>query len=175
MTVGQSANPVRVEHCWSDVIEMQRSKLIVYLTSILHCQYLAEDALQETFIRLSKMSESFDTVSNQSAYCYQTAKNIAIDMLRKKSKESWISIENAEPAQCIDTQINIEETLIEQSLNGRIMQAVSSLSKRHQNILSLYKRGGYKQKDIAKICAISPTLVNFTLQEVVSTCQTVVV
>ncbi|ASD65701.1 RNA polymerase sigma factor [Pseudoalteromonas piscicida] len=169
----RSDNTVDVRR-WADIIEVQREKLTAYLTTILHCQYLAEDALQETYIRLSKMPDEQDqAISNRLAYCYQTARNIAIDMVRKKSKESWVSLDSAQPGQYTDKQVSAEETLIEQNLDGCMMQAVSSLSKRHQNILSLYKRGDYKQKDIAKICAISPTLVNFIIQEVIVTCQTV--
>ncbi|TMN88056.1 DNA-directed RNA polymerase subunit sigma-70 [Pseudoalteromonas phenolica] len=171
MTVARTKDLPKADQHWSKIIETQRRKLITYLTSILNCQHLAEDALQETFIRLSHMYEPVDSVSNHSAYCYQTAKNIAIDMLRKKNKENWISIENTEYLQFIDEQENLEENYIKQKLNKRIVQAVNRLSNRHQHILSLYKRGGYKQNEIAKICAISPTLVNFTLQEVVTTCK----
>ncbi|WP_440054716.1 RNA polymerase sigma factor [Pseudoalteromonas sp. T1lg65] len=164
---GQNAN-------WAEVIESNRDKLIVYLTSILNCQYFAEDALQETYIRLSRLpiEQSF-AISNRTAYCYQVARNIAIDMLRKKSKESWVGLEYAQPNHCAAKHLDVEDKLIAQNLDTRMTQAVDGLSKRHQQILSLYKRGDFKQKDIAKICAISPTLVNFILQEVVATCQTV--
>ncbi|WP_462152224.1 RNA polymerase sigma factor [Pseudoalteromonas xiamenensis] len=167
-----SSNCVAKRDHWAWLIQTQREKMIAYLTSILHCHYLAEDALQETFIRLSNLSiEQLKEVENPAAYCYQTARNIAIDMLRKRTRESWVDLDNTSPCQCIDNQPSAEDSLIEQNLNRRIMQAVTTLSSRHQTILSLYKWGDYKQKDIAQICAISPTLVNFILQEVVSTCQ----
>ncbi|CCQ10005.1 RNA polymerase sigma-70 factor, ECF subfamily [Pseudoalteromonas luteoviolacea B = ATCC 29581] len=154
------------------MIQSQREKLLAYLRSIVHCPYLAEDVLQDTFLRLSHLSgEQNQEVTNPTAYCYQTARNIAIDMLRKHARENWTDLDETAACEYADTQENAEDRLIEQNLNRRFVQAVNALSSRHQHVLSLYKLGNFKQKDIAQICSISPTLVNFILQEVIVACQ----
>ena len=174
MGAALSSNLVVTDHSWAQIIESHREKLVAYLTGMLHCHALAEDVLQETFIRLASMELSqYQSVQNQAAYCYQTARNIAIDTLRKRAREKSIDIDEAEPQYCYEQRPNIEDKIIENNLETQMLHAVQQLSSRHLTVLSLYTRGNYKQKEIAKICAISPTLVSFILQEVVLTCQAV--
>jgi RNA polymerase sigma factor (sigma-70 family) len=157
---------------WARIIESEREPLTAYLTSILRCPFLAEDALHDTFLRLSNSKSCVIMgIDNPTAYCYQTARNIAIDMVRKRTRENWQELDTTSPHCQVDSQANVEDSFVEQSLQQRITQAINSLSNRHKTVFSLYKRSDFKQKDIANICAISPTLVNFTLQEIIVACQ----
>ncbi|ATD08514.1 MULTISPECIES: RNA polymerase sigma factor [Pseudoalteromonas] len=158
---------------WSRVISENESKLLVYLSSILRCPYLAEDALQDTYIRLAGMSTSQnEAIKNATSFCYQVARNIAIDMLRKFNRENLVDIEASHFEQLTDHQIDVESKFESEQLSGKINDTIGKLSRRHQNILSFYRHGRLKQKEIANLYKISPTLVNFMIKEAISSCQT---
>jgi len=157
---------------WSQVIADNQAKLLAYLSNILRCPYLAEDALQDTFIRLSGMSENQNfQVKNSTSYAYQVARNIAIDMLRKQTREAWVDIECVQTEQFNDDNSNIEKRYLQRQVSQQVNSTINKLSTRHQNVVSFYRSGKMKQKDIAKMYQISPTLVNFMLKEVVQSCK----
>lgn len=157
---------------WVVLIQTQREALLTYIMSILRCRALAEDVLQDTYLRLSNISENqLDSIDNYSAYCYQTARNIAIDLLRKRARENWVDLECLSKDECLEEQPDLESAMQQACTEKCVGQVISTLPTRHRTIFSLYKCGNYKQKEIAQICAISPTLVNFTLQEIIATCK----
>jgi RNA polymerase sigma-70 factor (ECF subfamily) len=156
---------------WSNVLKENEAKLLAYLKNILRCNYLAEDALQDTFIRLAGMSEYQNKeVRNNTSFCYQVARNIALDMLRKQNRESLVDLE-AVPFEQVDDDANIEQSFIKRQLSIKINSTLDKLSKRHQNVVSFYRDGRLKQKEIAKMYKISPTLVNFMIKEAVQSCR----
>lgn len=159
---------------WSDIIYQNKAKLLAFLNSILHCPYLAEDALQDTFIRLAAMSQQQNRdVKNPTCFTYQVARNIAIDMLRKNKRDALFDID-------IDTLVldglhnnssDIEAHFSQQQLSESINKTMNKLSTRHKNIVSFYRHGRLKQKEIASVYKISPTLVNFMVKEVIHSCK----
>ena len=54
---------------------------------------IVQDAMQETVIRLwQKLSQRFQVKKNLRAYIYQTARNCALDYLRKYQRHSELSL-----------------------------------------------------------------------------------
>jgi len=158
---------------WSEIIHKNQFKLLAFLNSILHCPYLAEDALQDTFIRLAAMSKQQNKdVKNANSFTYQVARNIAIDMLRKKKRDALIDIEGVSLNDIHDNNSDIEEYHLNKQLSKSIKDTLGKLSARHQNIISFYRDGRFKQKEIASVYKISPTLVNFIIKETIHTCKT---
>ena len=58
--------------------------------AILHDDYFAEDAVQEAFIRLIRARDKLGDISSPKtrAYVMQTAKSCAVDIYRKRARES---------------------------------------------------------------------------------------
>lgn len=157
---------------WSDIIYQNKTKLLTFLNSILHCPYLAEDALQDTFIRLTAMSQQQNRdVKNPACFTYQVARNIAIDMLRKNKRDALIDIDTTVLDGLHDNSSDIEAHFSQQQLSKSINKTMNKLSTRHKNIISFYRHGRLKQKEIASVYKISPTLVNFMIKEVIHSCK----
>ncbi len=51
-------------------------------------------------------------VKNSTSYAYQVARNIAIDMLRKQTREAWVDIECVQTEQFNDDNSNIETSYL---------------------------------------------------------------
>ena len=62
---------------------------------------LAEDALQETLVRLAELKETLDTVRDSQAFILRIAANIAIDLLHKENRHSSRYISDEDVMQSI--------------------------------------------------------------------------
>ena len=100
-------------------------------------RWLAEDLLQEFFVRLYQSPP--ESVRKPRAYLFQTIRNLAIDALREKSGE--ISTEGAP-----------EEQLLERYLIRMDLEiAISRLELLERQIVVLHLNGGLKFREVAEI------------------------
>lgn len=120
--------------------------------AILKDSALAEDVVQESFIRIIK---NFDKVIKKK--CPQTRKyfvnivrTISIDVYRKRKKQYAISFDEFEET-IIDEFANTEDILEESEMEAFLLQ----LPKSYFTILSLKYDDGYTYKEIADILYIS--------------------
>lgn len=119
---------------------------------ILRDSSLAEDAVQESFIRILK---NFDKVIKKK--CPQTQKyfvnivrSISIDIYRKRKKQNALSFDEFEESIADDFE-NIDDMLDGLEIEKCILQ----LPKSYYIILSLKYADGYTYKEIASILDIS--------------------
>lgn len=120
--------------------------------AILKDSSLAEDAVQESFIRILK---NFDKVIKKK--CPQTRKyfvnivrSVSIDVYRKRKKQQILSFDELEGTM-VDEFANTEEILEGKEIEGYILQ----LPKSYYIILSLKYDDGYTYKEIADILDIT--------------------
>jgi RNA polymerase sigma-70 factor (ECF subfamily) len=157
---------------WSQFITEHEHRLLAYLNRLLHCPYLAEDALQDTFVRLCSMSlQQNEDVEKHKSFCYQVAHNIAIDIIRKRNKQVLLNSDAAEFIMQVDENSDLETELFQLQVKSRLRQAISKLPVRHQSIWQDYHDGFVKQKDIAEKYNVSPTLVNFIIKDIMQFCS----
>lgn len=105
-----------------------------FALSILREPQLAEDVLQETFLRLLSSKRLPDPGSEQ-AWLYRVARNLCYDILRRKKRET------EEPAAVSAPP--------EQS--WEFIELISPLNETEREIVSLKFIGGLSHREIAKI------------------------
>ena len=66
------------------MFERYYHELVGYFSRTLNDAELAQDVVQETYLRISAMGERAHDVSEPRAFLYQTAKRIVIDEWRKQ-------------------------------------------------------------------------------------------
>ena len=128
---------------------------------ILRDSALAEDAVQESFIRVIK---NFDKIIK--GKCPQTKKyfvnivrSISIDVYRKRKKQQTLSFDEFEETIADDFK-NIENLLDGMEIEVYLFQ----LPKSYYTILSLKYDNGYSYKEIAEILDIKEENVKKRLQ-----------
>lgn len=122
-------------HKW---YEQYRTGIYRFSLSILKDPQLAEDALQETFLRLLSGKGNPDPGKEQ-AWLYRVARNICYDTLRKRKRET----EEATNAPAPDAQ------------NWEFLELIAPLSPKEQEIVSLKIIGGLTHKEIAKVMGLT--------------------
>ena len=118
--------------------EQYKVGLFRFALSILKDVHLAEDALQEAFVRLLAQNRLPDSQKAQ-AWLYRVVRNICYDILRQKKRESGESATAAAPTPG----------------NWEFIELISPLSQKELEILALSFIAGFTHKEIAHITGMS--------------------
>lgn len=98
-----------------------------------------EDAVQETFFRLIRKQQTFETPEHEKAWLIRTASNIC-----KNELKHWRRKQTA-----LDDQADIPAP--EATDYGEIMDAIMALPERYKTVIYLYYYEGYQTAEIAKM------------------------
>ena len=117
---------------------------------------VAEDIVQETFVKVWKHAASFDGSKKFSTWVFAIAKNAAYDFLKKKKTLPFSSFENEEGNSVLEN-IEDETILYSEKLLARmdavsdVQDFLSSLSPQAKAIILLHHQQGFSLVEIAKI------------------------
>lgn len=122
----------------------------------------AEDATQETFLRVYNKINTFREDSSFSTWFYTILNNICLDILRKRSRAvETVSIHQSDSEndeyelQIEDTTQSPHEKLQKKEAQNLLNSALSSLSEEHRAVIILRDINGFEYDEIAKILNIS--------------------
>lgn len=117
------------------------------ILKIVHREEIAEDVLQETFVKIWKKSNQYDrTKGKLFTWLINIARNTAIDTIRSKrfrqSKKS-VPIDNSVYShETLQTEIDVRDSGLENVIN--------SLDEKYRTLINLAYFQGYTQKEIAE-------------------------
>ncbi len=104
---------------------------------------LAEELVQECFVRLWRTAGRFDTSRGTvAAYLFVIARSIAADLRKRPSSRPLVPVEDVHLPPQPDDADRIVETLM-------VRDALESLSPAHQEVLMLVNKEGLTQSQIA--------------------------
>lgn len=127
----------------------------------------AQDLTQETFIKVLKGIDTFDSERNFFSWLYKIATNVCLDHLRKQSRQPKKSSEPMD----IDGGVEVGLIAVDSSLDfidrkatqEAVSEALKKLSEHYRLILILRELQGLKYAEIAEIMDISIYSVQTTL------------
>ncbi|MEM9215409.1 MAG: RNA polymerase sigma factor SigZ [Cyanobacteria bacterium P01_F01_bin.150] len=118
-------------------------------------EQVAEDLLQETFIRIHQKIDSVDNVERLTSWVFQIARNLVIDYYRSKArKNSEIAVDLADVAVDLETETRESEN-INELVMGWFPSLISQLPETYREAVELYELKRVPQKDIAERLQIS--------------------
>jgi len=124
--------------------------------------HLAQDAAQETFIKVYNKYSSFRSESSEKTWIMRIAMNICKDMMRRRSYR--------EPPQPFseymekDPDATPEEKAVDLDENIALLNAVEALPEIYRQTILLYYYSGFKAEEIAKILKTASSTVNVRLK-----------
>jgi RNA polymerase sigma-70 factor (ECF subfamily) len=132
------------------VYRLYNQKLYAYILKKTNSEYMAEEVVQLTFIRLWEKRKNLSAEYSISAQIFKMAGTILIDQLRKEAISqkhlSIVETESAQPgAQDLDLEI--------------LEQAIEQMAPVRKKVFKLSKLDGYSYKEIAELLSISPKTV----------------
>ena len=122
-------------HQW---FETYKTGIYRFALSILKDPQLAEDVLQETFLRLLR-GNRIPLPGKEQAFLYKTARNLCYDILRKRKRETEEVTNAPAPPE-----------------GWEFLELIAPLSPKEQEIVSLKIIGGLTHAEIAAVIGTTP-------------------
>lgn len=130
---------------------LYKEKVFRMALAILGDRFLAEDVVQETFLRVQQNAESFQFRNSEREWIMTIAHNIAIDVLRKRKKE----IVQEE----VISHREIPDAVIDGNSDIGFLQLIEPLNELDKQIVSLHLISELKHREIAHILNMSVSAV----------------
>lgn len=148
-----------------------RPDLVDYASKVIGNREQAEDIVQEAWLALSRRSGGID-VREPLAYLRTTVRNLAIDMLRQRVRESKLMGGDLESAArtAVDGQATPEATVIVRRDLSCVRGVLRSLPERQRVAIEMYRFGDYKLREIADRLGISVSLAHVLIADGLAAC-----
>jgi RNA polymerase sigma factor (sigma-70 family) len=120
----------------------------------------AEDAVQETFLRMWKMRNNLNRYERPDYLAFHILRNWCIDRARKKKVEweDWsVYVENAKDLLTPQRQMELQEEL------HQVEKAAQQLPEQQRTILFLRNVEGYSTKEVANMLGLKVNTVEVNL------------
>jgi RNA polymerase sigma-70 factor (ECF subfamily) len=131
--------------------------LYAYVTRIVKLPDLAEDILQEVFLKIWDIRHRINPELSFQAYLYRISRNLSFKMLKRISADYNLRLRVMS-----ELQSTVEDTALKASWDQyRIIlkKAIDALPPRRQNIFKLCREEGKTYKEVAALLNISPYTV----------------
>ena len=132
------------------------SEIHGYLVNHLGDVHLAEDLLQDTFLKAMRQGESFCSIENPRAWLFQVARNALIDQGRRLKPQEALSDALAAPIP--------EERDPVDALDGCLAKTLSEMSPEDREIIEQCDLQGVKQQSFADMHGLGLPAVKSRLQ-----------
>ena len=135
-------------------------KLILFGVSLVRSKEIAEELVEDVFVRLWANRPGITGIENLTVYLYVAVKNKALNKLSQKAKELI-----AAPFDYLDTTMDEFATdpydlMITSEMMAQMQQAIEALPPRCKMIFKLVREDGLKYKEVAEILNISVNTID---------------
>jgi len=132
------------------IVAQYETALLRYATRILNNPVMAEDVVQNVFIKLFECWKTGSRPSDKlKSWLYRVTHNEAVDFIRRESRLSFLHQKQAEqPAECPDGVHCAEK---EEDRRAMVLEHVRKLHPTEQQILLLRLEEGLSYKEIAEV------------------------
>lgn len=152
---------------------MHRRALVDYASSITGSRALAEDLVQEAWLRFAEASKG-RLLEDATGYLFRIVRNLAIDGHRKALRENRIFV-TQDYESIAETQADLapsqEAALVSRQDYARVMEALAELPERTRIALEMHRFGGAKLREIAAFLDISISLAHALVVDGVEHCK----
>lgn len=136
------------------------NKLILFGISLVRSKEIAEELVEDVFVRLWANRQSISGIDNLTVYLYVAVKNKALNKLSQKAKELI-----AAPFDYLDTTMHEfaadpYDLMITSEMMAQMQRAIETLPPRCKMIFKLVREDGLKYKDVAEILNISVNTID---------------
>lgn len=135
-------------------------KLMLFAVSIVRSREIAEELVEDVFVKLWAIRSRVTDISNITVYLYVAVKNRSLNALAQKARDLV-----SEPFDHLDTSVDEFATdpykiMITSEMMARMQQVIETLPPRCKMIFKLVREDGLKYKEVAEILNISVNTID---------------
>ncbi len=151
---------------FAEIVRRYRNQITNYVYRMTNDYDTAVDLAQETFLRVYRAAERYQTTYAFSTYIYRIATNLAISELRRRKRRRLVSLTSFfqgrdgahEEAQELDPRDSCplqDASLVEDERRGAVARAIATLPEKYRAPLVLRDVEGRSYDEIAGILEMS--------------------
>lgn len=122
------------------------------LLFLLKDEDLAQDTLQELFIKIWDMRQNIKPDQSFPAFLHTVARNMVIDIFRKATREQRVREQLL--AESTDRTPSLEDKIIAEETLAQLQQALQQLPERQREVFVLHKIEGKSYREIGELLSI---------------------
>ncbi len=145
------------EAAFRELFQAYRRKLFSYIFKITGSREIAEDTVQDIFLKLWSVREALPAIGNINAYLHRMAHNYAYHGFRRLAKETLL-LDHLSRQEQGDTHSPVQE-LLSKEVVAYIQLLVDRLTPQQRKVFLLSREEGLKQEEIAGRLNISISTV----------------
>lgn len=155
------------EEAFGTLFHVWRNKLYFFILRLSDSPEVAEDVLQDVFIKLWINRATLKSVDHFSAYLYRMAQNHIINHARRMALENSILEELQKDSHA--TEQTILTKLAHKQLQETIVATINNLPPQQKLVYTLARVQGFKQEEIALQLQISVSTVKNHMTQALKT------
>ena len=144
------------EKAFRTLFNAYRDRLYFYVLQIQQSKEVAEDIVQDTFLRIWLRRDQLPAIDHFNAYIFRMAQNAVMTGLRRKALETTILQEKIMPAQ---EEAGVDEELHFKFVKDTLQKAVNALPEQQKKVYLLRRVEGMRIREIAEALNISEVTV----------------
>lgn len=144
---------------FNQIFNRYQSKLMVYTRAIVKSEDIAQDIVQETFIRLWVKRHDLDPDQQLSGYLHTIARNLAFNHLKRAGYDQELKQKIWEKIQESEQRVELEEVIFGKESHELLQKAINQLPPKRQQIFKLSREKGLSHREIAEQLGISQNTV----------------
>jgi RNA polymerase sigma factor (sigma-70 family) len=153
-------NPVERNTWMAKEILVHERALRGYLSRFFKNVADIDDVVQETYAHLLDLNDLVSaTVRNWHAFLFTSARNVALDRIRKARVVSFDTLVEMGSADVLDQTPSVDEGLNARQELTLLLDTIASLPDRCREVLTLRKLYGLPQREIARRLSITESTV----------------
>lgn len=151
-------------NAFREIFDLFYTDLRSFSRSIVQNEHIAEDIVENVFIKLWENRKTLGNINNLSAYLFTATKYASINSLKAKKNTTDIDLEELGDNN-LYTFTTPESTMIWKENIRQIENAINELPPRYKLVFYLIKEKGLTSREVAKLLNTSPRTVETQLYQ----------
>lgn len=148
------------EAAFACLFEMFNKRLMAFSYSLVHSKEIAEEVVEDVFVKLWLKRGSISNIANLAVYLYVAVKNLSLNRISEKARQLI-----TQPFDGVEPQVEAltddpYSLLVTAEMLGRMNKAIDELPPRCKMIFKLVREDGLRYKEVAEILNISVNTID---------------
>lgn len=156
------------EFAFAKLFEYHRDRIYTVAFRISHSTTIAEEIVQDVFLKIWLMRADLIGIQNFSAYLSVVTRNNVYKVLKRIAKDYEITLLDDQ----LSAYTNSEDLVMDKEYNLLLREAIDRLPSQQKKVYQYIKEEGFKREETAVLLHLSPETVKFHLSQAMKNIRT---
>ncbi len=148
------------EAAFTQLYQVFYKKLVHFSSSLIHSQEIAEEVVEDVFVKLWSDKSLTAAIDNIKVYLYVAVKNKSLNALSQKARQLITAPFDYLDSSVEDFHSDPYDVLVTREMMKKMQAAIHDLPPRCKMIFKLIREDGLKYKEVAEILNISVNTID---------------